>query len=168
MSKLNLFKKITISAIAAAMCLSATLSASANSSGDFNESSAYTSATNAELANSCYSCLSDLQPYVDELQSINDEFGYDIEFRFSSEEEILWAHSEYCSMTIPEFRDYVIDLYNTSYVNYNVPELSNCVVELESIECSNGQDQATANSDITVYTATQRVYFSKSKPGNYF
>lgn len=169
MSKVNLFKKIAVSAIAATMCLCMTLSANATTDADLAVGSASTSVTEVELTDTCRAYLSDLQPYINELQSINDEFGYGIEFCASTEDDILWAHSEYCSMTIPEFRNYVVDLYNTNYANYNVPVLSNCVVEpVLNDTTADDPISVASNSDMKIYTATQRVYISNDKPNNYF
>lgn len=169
MSKVNLFKKIAVSALTVAMCMCSTLTASASTNEGLGVDSVSISTSRAEWTDTCRSYLSDLQPYINELQSINDEFGYGIEFSATTEDDVLWAHSEYCSMTIPEFRNYVIDLYNTDYANYDVPALSKCVVESVTDDTSvDGTESVASVSNMNVYTATQRIYISNDKPNNYF
>ncbi len=169
MSKVNLFKKIAVSAITVAMCLCSTLSASASTNEGLGVGSVSISPSSAEWSDTCRSYLSDLQPYINELQSINDEFGYGIEFYATTEDDVLWAHSEYCSMTIPEFRNYVVDLYNTNYANYDVPALNNCIVKTSpDYAVNNTAAPAASGSNFKEYTATQRIYISDDKPDNYF
>lgn len=168
MSKAKLFKRIAASAITAAMCLSFTLSANADTSSDLKAGFAGASVTNEKLAESYSSYLSDLQPYVDELQNINDEFGYGIALCTSTEDDVAWLHSEFCSMTIPEFRDYVIDLYNSKYANYAVPDLDHCVAM--SVPASHEQKSLTstlANNPAT-FSAMQYVYTTEGETENYF
>lgn len=56
--------------------------------------------------------LKKLQPYVDELNSINEELGTDLVMLLSSQEDIDLAYSSYSNMEVDEFREYIIKLYN--------------------------------------------------------
>ncbi len=56
--------------------------------------------------------LKELQPYVDELNSINEELGTDLVMLLSSQEDIDLAYSSYSNMKVDEFREYIIKLYN--------------------------------------------------------
>ena len=159
MSKGNLFKKVVVSAIAAAMCLSMTLSASASASADLKTDPIGISVAKAEWTDTTRSYLSDLQPYLEELQAINEEFGYEIAADTSTEDAIAQCHSEFCSMTIPEFRDYVIDLYNSSYAYYTVPDI-------EVLPASVTSEQASQSTYATTYD--QIIYLNSNVPENYY
>ena len=54
--------------------------------------------------------LEQLQPYIDELEKINEKFGLDLVMCLSDPEEIARAYNEFCSMSTEEFRDYIIKL----------------------------------------------------------
>lgn len=58
--------------------------------------------------------LAELQPYIEELEKINEELGINLAISLSSPEEIARAYKEYCSMSIEEYRDYVTNLYGTT------------------------------------------------------
>lgn len=63
--------------------------------------------------------LADLQPYIEELEKINEELGINLSISLSSPEEIARAYKEYCSMSVEEYRDYVTNLYGTTVVSHN-------------------------------------------------
>lgn len=56
--------------------------------------------------------LAQLQPYIDELEKINEELGINLAVSWSGPESIAWAYKEYCSMSLEEYRDYIIKLCN--------------------------------------------------------
>lgn len=59
-----------------------------------------------------------LQPYINELQAINQELGSDMQICISTPEEIASSYEEFSAMTVSEFRDYIIKTYNENYFNY--------------------------------------------------
>lgn len=59
-----------------------------------------------------------LQPYINELQAINQELGSDMQICISTPEEIASSYEEFSAMTVSEFRDYIIKTYNENYLNY--------------------------------------------------
>lgn len=63
--------------------------------------------------------LAELQPYIEELEKINEELGINLAISLSSPEEIARAYKEYCSMSIEEYRDYVTNLYGTTVVSHD-------------------------------------------------
>lgn len=63
--------------------------------------------------------LADLQPYIEELEKINEELGINLSISLSSPEEIARAYKEYCSMSVEEYRDYVTNLYGTTVVSHD-------------------------------------------------
>lgn len=164
MSKVNLFKKISVPAVVASMCINMTLSASAYISADVKPDSAGIFVVKAEHTDTHSSYLSDLQPYFDELQAINEEFGYGIALCTSTEDDIAWLHSEFCSMTIPEYRDYIIDLYNSNYAYYDVSAINDC----EAMSVAIISEQAPKATAATTFTAYQYLYADDSKTDNYF
>lgn len=56
--------------------------------------------------------LAQLQPYIDELEKINEELGIKLEMALYTPYQIAASYNEYCSESIEEFRDYIIKLYN--------------------------------------------------------
>lgn len=168
MSKVNLFKKLTVTAITAAMCLGLTLSASANAGEGFKADSADISVMKTERTDTYSFYFSALQPYFDELQKINDEFGYGIALCTSTEDDVAWLYSEYCSMSIPEFRDYIIDLYNANYVHYDVPDINVCTTTPVTVTAIQDSQNGALATQATTYTAYQYLYADESKPDNYF
>lgn len=63
--------------------------------------------------------LAALQPYVDELQAINEELGTDMQICLSGPEEIASSYEEFSKMAVNEFRDYIVKVYNDNYLNYS-------------------------------------------------
>lgn len=63
--------------------------------------------------------LTELQPYIEELEKINEELGINLAISLSSPEEIARAYKEYCSMSVEEYRDYVNNLYGTTVVSHD-------------------------------------------------
>ncbi|MBD5115012.1 MAG: hypothetical protein HDT46_07380 [Ruminococcaceae bacterium] len=56
--------------------------------------------------------LAQLQPYIDELEKINEELGVKLEMGLYTPYQIAASYNEYCSESIEEFRDHIIKLYN--------------------------------------------------------
>ena len=56
--------------------------------------------------------LAQLQPYIDELEKINEELGVKLEMGLYTPYQIAASYNEYCSESIEEFRDNIIKLYN--------------------------------------------------------
>lgn len=63
--------------------------------------------------------LAELQPYIEELEKINEELGINLAISLSSPEEIARAYKEYCSMSIEEYRYYVTNLYGMTVVSHD-------------------------------------------------
>lgn len=92
-----------------------------------------------------------LQPYIDELNSINNELNLELCFSLSTPEEISVVYEEYSSMSIEKFRNCIIDSYYT-YKN--------------SANCTDIEENAgiSTHADVT-HPQSQKIY---QLSGNYY
>lgn len=97
--------------------------------------------------------LAKLQPYVDELEKINSELGLDLLMCLSTPDEIATAYNNYCSMSIENFRNYVVELCNDDTLkDYSKLETATDNVFETNIEiCGVVLPSAP-------YSATQKIY----------
>lgn len=56
-----------------------------------------------------------LQPYVDELERLSEGYDNKLKICLGTPDEISMAYDAYCSMTMDDFKDYFIYVYNTTY-----------------------------------------------------
>lgn len=105
--------------------------------------------------------LAKLQPYVDELEKINSEYGTKLLMSISTSDEIATAYNNYCSMSIENFRNYIVELCNDENLkNYSELEIvADNVFETDIEIC--GIVLPTAP-----YSVTQKIYIFSSD--NYF
>lgn len=107
--------------------------------------------------------LAKLQPYIDELKNINSELGSDLAMSVFTPDEIASAYNNYCSMSVEDFRNYVVQLYNNNVpVEYDEPKIKTDEIFESDIETYG----VVPPVDIDFFSHTQKIYVGRLE--NYF
>lgn len=114
-----------------------------------------------------------LQPYIDELDRLSEGYDNKIKICVGTPEEISMSYDAYCSMTMDEFKDYFIYVYNTTYEDE--PYTDEPILLSEDFEQSGyvgfdgtGSVGGVMSLDVVrISNNKQKYYYEPGNSGNY-